>query len=222
MRFKTNAMSPARILIPLIAGLALSDGTVALSFTPNCTLPPDHTSYVSGPNVRSTLSILWNCLPIIILCSWNILHLNVPARRPTASSAVQKLWGVICHPSKKAKWMIFSILMPEILLVKALDEFLLTRHSCNNFLAKFAMYDGTEWGLIHPYFANMGGLVLDFTEILDQQFPETSPDNASALFRLVDEVASECDESQMTNLQRMRHKLWVLTSIQILEHVSLD
>ncbi|MCJ1263857.1 hypothetical protein MMC22_003727 [Lobaria immixta] len=209
-------MSPAPILILHIASLVFSNGTVALGFTPNYTLPPDHTNYVSGSNVRSTLSILWNCLSIIILCTWNILHLNVPARRPTASSAVQKTWGMICDSSKKAKWMILSILMPELLLGKALDEFLSARHSCNKSLAKFAIDDGTEWGLTHSYFANMGGFVLDFTEILDQLFPWTNPDSASALFRL-DEVASECNRYEMINLQRMRHKLWALTSIQILE-----
>lgn len=213
-------MSPAPILFPLIASLILCENTLASSFTPNCTLSPDHTNYVSGPNVRSTLSILWNCISIIFLCTWNILHLNVPAIPPARSSTVQKLWGVILDSRTKAKWMIATILMPEILVGKALDEFLSARAPFNNELARLAMDDGTEWGLTHAYFANLGGFVLDFTEILDQQSLEMGPDEANALVRLADELVLErvltSWEDKMTS-QRMRHKTWALTASQILE-----
>ena len=214
-------MYPPPVLIFVITSFILSDVTVASNFTPNCTLPPEHTNYVSGPNVRSTLSISWNCLSIIILCTWNILHFNVPARRPTALNTLQKLWWVALALKKKAKWMIISILMPEILVGMALDEYLAARDTSKNELALLAKDDGTEWELIHSYFANMGGFVLDFTEILDQRSPETTPINASALSRLADELGLENHDSfnpeDKKNLQRMSHKMWALTSRQILQ-----
>ena len=214
-------MYPSPVLIFVITSLILSDVTVASSFTPNCTLPPEHTNYVSGPNVRSIFSISWNCLSIIILCTWNILHLNVPARRPTVSNTLQKLWWAVLASKKKAKWMIISILMPEVLVAKAWDEYSAARDSSKDELALLAKDDGTEWELIHSYFANMGGFVLDFTEILDQWSPEKTPINASALSRLADELRLEnldsFDSDDEINLQRMSHKMWALTSPQILE-----
>lgn len=119
---------------------------------------------------------------------------------------------------KNAKWMILSILIPELLVKKALEEFFAARDSCTDELALMAKDNGTEWEPIHSYFANMGGFVLDFTEILDQQFTETRSDNTSALSRLAGELGSEIhDSDDKTNLQRMSHKLWALISPQILE-----
>lgn len=64
-------------------------------FKPDCPLPPSGTNYVAGPNVRSSLTILWNCLSVILLCTWNIQHLNIPVRRENAEDFVKK------HEKKK-------------------------------------------------------------------------------------------------------------------------
>lgn len=211
-------MSPASISIALITSLIVfSKGTVALTFTPNCTLPTDHINYVSGTNVRNTLGILWNCFSIILLCTWNILHLNIPAQGPSTSSIVQKSWGAIWNSGTKVKWMIITISSPEILLGKALDEFLSTRESWIDDLANLAMDDETEWGPIHTSFANMGGFVLDFSEILDQQFPEP---RSNILVSMVNEMLSDCNyelsQYRFIVLRRMTHKFWTLTSRQVL------
>lgn len=55
----------------------------------------------------------------------------------------------------------------------------------------------------------MGGFVLDFTEVLDQQSPGLSPENAFALDRLAAEMVLE-DERIRINSLRMRHKGWAL------------
>jgi len=41
-------------------------------------LPPEGTRFVSSPNARGTLDILWSCLSILVIGTWSILHLNVP------------------------------------------------------------------------------------------------------------------------------------------------
>lgn len=137
--------------------IVLAEGTSASSFTTNCTIPPEPTNYVAGPNVRSTLSILWNCLSIILLCTWSVLHLNVPARRPPASIPI-KMWWAIWDSRKKAKWMMLAIPIPEYLVGKALDEFSVARSDSHPELSQKAIDAGTEWGSAHTYFANMGGV----------------------------------------------------------------
>lgn len=78
--------------------------------------------------------------------------------------------------------------------------------------------DGTAWGLTHTYFANIGGFILDFSDVLHQQSSGLSPDNTSALDRLADEA--ELDDSpayyEHINLLRMRHKERALNADQIL------
>ncbi|MCJ1464557.1 hypothetical protein MMC07_003170 [Pseudocyphellaria aurata] len=211
-------MSFTRLLVSLITSLAFSDATVASSFTPNCTLPPNHTNYVAGPNVRSTLSILWNCLSIIFLCSWSLLHLNVPARRPPTSSPVRKIWWAIRDSREKVKWMIISILVPELLVGKALNELVgAIWVTCSDQLAQLAEDDGTEWGLAHTYFANIGGFILDFSVVLDEQSPELRSKTASALDRLAEQAGLDKPPNnyEKTNLLRMKYKKWALTTDQI-------
>lgn len=139
------------ILAPLIAGLFSS-------FTPNCTLPSEPTNYVSGPNVRSTLGILWDCLSVILLCTWSVLHLNVPARRPPISSTIQKIWWAILDSRKKVKWMMLAILMPEILVVKALNDFLAVRWSHYPERSKIANDGETVWDSAHILCCEHGGI----------------------------------------------------------------
>ncbi|KAK0707272.1 hypothetical protein B0H67DRAFT_647464 [Lasiosphaeris hirsuta] len=86
------------------------------TFKPECTLPPLGTNYVSGPNTRSTLGILWNCLSIIILCTWSIQHLNVPRIRGDPGNFRQRILWSILDLWTKLKWMILTILVPEYLL----------------------------------------------------------------------------------------------------------
>ena len=45
----------------------------------NCTMPPAGASFVGSPNIRGTLDIVWSCLLTILLSSWSILCLNIPA-----------------------------------------------------------------------------------------------------------------------------------------------
>lgn len=105
----TLTFLPLLAMIPLLGSslkwllLAIVRSSQASSFKPECTIPPPGTTYVSGPNTRGTTSILFNCLSIIFLCTWNIQHLNVPAGRPQPKSAMQGIWWAILDSRIKIK-----------------------------------------------------------------------------------------------------------------------
>lgn len=68
-------------LMFLLATASVS--THAYTFVnPYCTIPTEGLhSFVSAPNVRGTLDILWSCLATIIACTYTVLHLNIPEQR---------------------------------------------------------------------------------------------------------------------------------------------
>ncbi|KUJ21324.1 uncharacterized protein LY89DRAFT_553621, partial [Mollisia scopiformis] len=148
-------------------------------FTPNCTLPPPGSNYVAGLNVRSTTGILWNCLSIIILCTWNIQHLNVPPIQDSPHG-LEKIWRPIWESRVKVKWMIITILVPEFLVGKALGEMLSARQSVKDMQLSMS---GSEtilhaqpvrvpkvpWGMVHGYMANMGYFVLDWEMGIEEE-----------------------------------------------------
>jgi hypothetical protein len=132
------------------------------SFHPSCTLPNGTVTFVSAPNVRGTGEILWSCLSILLLCTWSILHLNVPIEvqeKPTSwingiKQNLYLLW-------KKIKWMVFVLLAPEMLLGTAVAD-LLSALTSEIDMNQVAHEDGVSWSLTHGFFANMGGFSIHF------------------------------------------------------------
>ncbi|KAH8589511.1 hypothetical protein B0O99DRAFT_636669 [Bisporella sp. PMI_857] len=139
----------------------------AATFKPNCTLPTSSTNFVAAPNTRGTLSILWNCLSVIILCTWNIQHLNIPSRRPYYDASGKKYswfkmtwWGIV-DTGADLKWMLLTILVPEYIVGRALSERLAAASSLVALRSRF----GEEMEMVHAYIMNMGGYYLDFSEV---------------------------------------------------------
>ncbi|KAL7932133.1 hypothetical protein V8C35DRAFT_103065 [Trichoderma chlorosporum] len=50
-------------------------------FETNCSAPARVLNYVSSPNTRGTLDILWSSLFTIFACTWTLQHPNVPKQR---------------------------------------------------------------------------------------------------------------------------------------------
>ncbi|KAM0154159.1 hypothetical protein ACHAPC_011000 [Botrytis cinerea] len=130
------------------------------TFDTTCAIPAKSTNYVSPPNSRGTLNILWTCLFTIIICTWAIQHPNVPQQRASRDSGLKDdiKWR-IRHFSTNLKWMIATILAPEILLAKAWSDLDVARKQLEKFKA-WAADDDVEWTLTHTLFANMGGFVI--------------------------------------------------------------
>lgn len=88
-------------------------GTVRMAiFSINCTLPPEGTAFVHPPNARGTLDIVYSCAVVIVLCTWSVLHLNVPLQT-TPTNKLQKLARSLSRTLTKLKWMVVNILAPE-------------------------------------------------------------------------------------------------------------
>jgi len=68
--------------------------------------------FVSQSGGRGTLPVIHGCLSTIVLCTWNALHLNLPAdNEPSRTKFL-----------RKAKWMMIAILAPEAISILALRE----------------------------------------------------------------------------------------------------
>jgi hypothetical protein len=132
------------------------------SFTPTCSLPPEDTRFTSTPNVRGTLDIVWTCFSILLLCTWSVQHLNIqPLIKPRGlGQLVRLIWFQV---KRKAKWMLLTLMAPEVLIGLALSQLIAARHGRNT-MKEFAREDGVQWTLEHSHFADMGGFVICFPD----------------------------------------------------------
>src|SRR6187402_1327261 len=92
-------------------------------FDTSCTTPNTTTNFVSGPNTRGSLNILWSCLFTIVACTWTVQHLNIPEQRDGRDPGwkgdlkwlLRRLWTSL-------KWMLATMIAPELLLAKAWQD----------------------------------------------------------------------------------------------------
>ncbi|CAF9930051.1 hypothetical protein IMSHALPRED_008076 [Imshaugia aleurites] len=151
------------------------------AWLPNCTTPAQHVNFVSNPQVRGTMDIIWTCFAVLSLCTWTIQHLMVPIPKARKKvSVIRKYWEKVSFNYTKLKWMGVCIGAPEFVLGKALNEYLAAHDSRRQFKKWFATNeprrnfdsqvaydmeeepDGEVWTTAHGFFANMRGFVLRF------------------------------------------------------------
>ena len=103
--------------------------------------------YVEEPNGRGTFTIIWSCLAVLLLNTWTVLHLNIPAPKWRA-------WRIYMH---KAKWAFVALLIPEGIMAIAFNQ----RRNAKNSIEPMKKY-APGWTLCHGLYAEMGGFkVLD-------------------------------------------------------------
>lgn len=121
--------------------------------------------WVNEPNGRGTWNILSTCLLTIILCCWTSVCPNIPAPQD----------GIFTQMRDQLHLAIMGVLGPEFLLMVALGEWSSARasvkvrlsietssmahHSC--FQQGFRELDYDDWTMVHGFYADMGGFVLD-------------------------------------------------------------
>ena len=150
------------------------------AWQPNCTSPTQHVDYVSSPQVRGTMDIIWTCFAVLLLCTWTVQHLMVPVHKERKKeSAIHRFREKVSFNYTKLKWMGWCIAAPEYILGKALSECLAAHDSRRQFREWLAAndtqknldsnvhYDAEEsreaiWTTAHGFFANMRGFVLRF------------------------------------------------------------
>ena len=154
-------------VISTLCGLLLAHQVVADS---NNETIPSHATTQSAPDGRGTSDIFFSALSIILLCTWNILHLNIPPRSPEPIGFFRKIWAKIEEAWVQVKWMILAMFVPEYILGKAFSDWASARITAG---MNFYMEElGKSWQTIHGYYACMGGFVLDFSEL---EIPDTPP-----------------------------------------------
>jgi hypothetical protein len=133
-------------------------------FKPNCTLPTDvPVGFVNAPNIRTTMQIIWSCFSVILLCTWSILRPNVPPELQP------KGWRQIIYKKlfllfRKVYWAGAMLIAPEFLTTSTTKKMLGTRKNAAR-LKALAADRGIEWGLPQTILADMGGIVVDFSNI---------------------------------------------------------
>ncbi|EJP64571.1 uncharacterized protein BBA_06565 [Beauveria bassiana ARSEF 2860] len=73
----------------------------------------DPVDWQYGSCYRGTWTIVSSCLTTVIACTWTIQHLNIPA---STDGSLKKF-------RRKLKWMLITVLFPEIILVHAGFQF---------------------------------------------------------------------------------------------------
>ena len=104
--------------------------------------------WVSGPNSRGTMDIIWSSLLTIFLCTWTAICLNLP--HPKDGS-----FDIFC---RRTKWMVWAIVAPELVLSVAIGQYASARRSVKRFRKLGAKKE--KWTLRHGFFADMGGMLI--------------------------------------------------------------
>jgi len=144
-----------------LGGLSLFIELVSASrtFQPNCTIPSEIVNLVHPPTVRGTFDILWSSAFTLFTCTWTVQHLNIPEQIPEGPNpfwvgvrwSLKRVW-------LKLDWMIVSLIVPEFLVGRALQDYMMARKSHKKMLERHRNMGG--WTMTHAFYANMGGFVL--------------------------------------------------------------
>jgi hypothetical protein len=118
-----------------------------IRFTYSCTIPPEGVNFVSSPQVRGSLDILWSCVTPILACTWINLHLNVPIQSTTGNK-VQIYTRTILRLLGKVKRMLINVLAPEWALDKAWSDYLSVSRVHGKFV-DLARADNVPWTRKH-------------------------------------------------------------------------
>ncbi|KAH8654843.1 hypothetical protein BGZ61DRAFT_594643, partial [Ilyonectria robusta] len=129
------------------------------------------------------MEIVWDSLGVIILCTWSILAVHVPEQfndpvpgNSKFTSALGRL-GRACYPMLiKLGWVLFTLLVPEFVLGKALNGFMRAREVekskqpgvSEKKAAVPALYQEQMkgWTATHTMLADIGGFGIDFRSLL--------------------------------------------------------
>lgn len=151
-------MAPSQLIQRLSLVVFLTPAIAYRSFQPNCTIPDTAVNIVFSPGVRGTYDILWSCLFTLLVCTWTIQHLNIPKQTPDCTTWSQSLKDNIERVWGRLKWMLLTLILPEFLVGKALQDFARAREF-SRVIQEIARADGVRWTMTHSFYADMGGFV---------------------------------------------------------------
>lgn len=112
------------------------------------------------------MDIVYSCLAVIVLCTWSVLHLNVPVQ-VTPKTKRQKLMRSLNRTFNKVAWMAFNVLAPEWPFAQAVCGLVSERRLQSDY-DYYGKRDQVLWTRSHTQLANMGGFVIRFDRTLLQ------------------------------------------------------
>ncbi|KAL9586852.1 MAG: hypothetical protein Q9203_003718 [Teloschistes exilis] len=124
-------------------------------------------SWVPEPNGRGTWSLLSICIITTSLCVWSAVHLNVPEHKGQ-------------HPQylRKLKWLVLGLFAPELVAYVAWQQ---RQEAAKLSVEIDKIYHSRQsddqrrrhprWGLVHGFFALMGGFCFDVTNAQNRFLP---------------------------------------------------
>jgi hypothetical protein len=92
--------------------------------------------------------------------------------------------------------MLFALIMPEILVGKALQDFLRARRFSRE-MRKFA--DGASWTITHSFYADMGGFVYHIID-LEQQMEANTLATTTISPQAVKSYSISADKAERSNV----------------------
>lgn len=132
----------------------------------NCSLPPAGSYFVRNPPVRGTLDIVWSCLAVLLLSTWEILPLNVPNQ---VYRTKWKRWAGSFR--KEMVWMVITLLAPELTFMETCQDLYAARRTYQKG-KHWAREDGVQWTLTLAYFTTLRGLQLENKAMPDHERPK--------------------------------------------------
>lgn len=148
-------------LVPPVKAYAVFETTCS---APN---PQSEFLFVSSPNTRGTLNILWSSIFTIFACTWTLQHPDVPKQRNDREPGLSGgLKWILKGFGKSALLMILTALAPEWVMRKAVRDFIRARQT-QELMADYVDEDQVAWSLRHSYFARMGGFAIRIEKPLE-------------------------------------------------------
>lgn len=123
--------------------------------------------WTSEPNERGTMGIIWSCISVLIACVFTVLHHNVPARTDSYRTFL----------FRKIRWATLAVCTPELLTLFAIMQW----NAANISVREMRSQEVESWTVVHAFYANAGGFVLEPTDC------PPFPINATSLFYLYTE-----------------------------------
>lgn len=156
----------AFLLLSLLCLLPVTDAYT--TFDTNCTLPsgPEKINYISSPNTRGTLDILWSCLFTIVSCTWTVQYPEVPARRAEFEPGRKGWWKWAANKySSQVGLFLLTLIAPEFLLGVYITQNTRLKACVKAFEdSGYVKLDGVEWTRSHIFLTEMGGLIMKISK----------------------------------------------------------
>lgn len=87
--------------------------------------PDDAVGWTSSPNRRGTIDIFWTCAFTLVICTWTVLHPNMPPREEVLARWTE--WLFWRKRLKLVGLMVLMIAAPELVVAIAARDWLWAR-----------------------------------------------------------------------------------------------